>query len=152
VEDKSGWIFARGGDARIAYRPLQPYVWKPIAEGGRRMFSPYLKNGVIVQVAPVSEFPTAESFQKAIRSLKLEYKLEPTPSVRFESLRKRDLAFTYGQAPTVDGKPLDYSRWPLFGGPFLESAVDSERLALKHGKMRRTLDFVTLTISDSELP
>ena len=69
VEDKSGWIFARGGDARIAFRPLQPYAWKPIDGGGRRMFSPYLKNGVIVQVAPVSEFPTAESFQKAIQAL-----------------------------------------------------------------------------------
>ena len=148
IEDKSGWIFARGGDARIAFRPLQPYVWKPIAGGGRRMFSPYRKNGVIVQVAPVSEFPTAESFQKAIKALKLEFKLEPTPTVRFQSLRKRDLAFTYGQTPSVDGKPLNYAGWPLFGGPFLEADVDSERLLLKHGKLRRTLDFKTLTVSE----
>ena len=73
------------------------------------MFSPYLKNGVMVQVAPVSEFPTAESFRKAIRALRLEFKVEPTPSVRFQSLRKRDLAFTYGQTPSVDGKPLNYA-------------------------------------------
>jgi len=150
VEDKSGWIFARGGDARIAFRALQPYVWKPIARGDRRMFSPYLKNGVIVQVAPVSEFPSAEAFHSAIRGLKLEYKLEPTPSVHFRSLRGRDLSFTYGQTPAVDGKVLDYSRWPLFGGPFLEAAVDSERLVLKHGNLRRTLDFKSLTVRDSE--
>ena len=152
VEDKSGWVFARGGDARIAFRPLQPYSWKPIAGGGRRLFSPYLKNGVIVQVAPVSEFATAESFHSAIRDLKLEYKLEPTPSVRFRSLRGRDLSFTYGQAPAIDGNALDYSGWPLFGSPFLEAAVDSERLTLKHGRLRRALDFKTLTVSDSELP
>ncbi len=40
-EDPSGWIFARGGDALIACRPLQPYSWKPIEGGGRRLFSPY---------------------------------------------------------------------------------------------------------------
>lgn len=150
VEDPSGWIFARGGEARIAFRPLQPYVWKPIEGGGRRMFSPHSKNGVIVQVAPVSEFPTSESFQKAIRALKLEFTTQPTPFVRLQSLRKRDLVFQYGQTPSIDGKPLNYAKWPLFGGPFLEADVDSERLLLKHGKLRRVLDFKTLTISDSE--
>jgi hypothetical protein len=58
IEDPSGWVFAKGGDAWIACRPLQPYSWKPIEGGGRRMFSPYLKNGVVVQVAATSEFPT----------------------------------------------------------------------------------------------
>ena len=70
--------------------------------------------------------------------------------MRFQSFRKRDLAFTYGQTPSADGKPLNYASWPLFGGPFLEADVDSERLLLKHGKLRRTLDFKTLTVSDSE--
>jgi hypothetical protein len=56
VEDPSGWIFAKGGDAWIACRPLQPYSWKPIEGGGRRMFSPYLKNGFVLQVAAASEF------------------------------------------------------------------------------------------------
>src|SRR5688572_26042980 len=91
--------------AWIAYRPLQPYAWKPIVGGGRRMFSPYLKNGVIVLLAPVSEYPTAESFHAAIRFLRLEYRLEPTPSVRFQSLRNRQFEVTYG-------KPPDRSRWP----------------------------------------
>ena len=37
----------------------------------------------------------------------------------------------------------------LFGGPFLESEVDSEKLVLKHGSLRRTLDFKNLTVVDS---
>ncbi|HET6569040.1 MAG TPA: hypothetical protein VFG50_13830, partial [Rhodothermales bacterium] len=32
-EDPSGWIFARGGDALIAYYPLAPYQWRD-EEGG----------------------------------------------------------------------------------------------------------------------
>jgi hypothetical protein len=148
-EDASGWIFARGGDALIACRPLQPYSWKPIEGGGRRLFSPYLKNGMVVQVAARSEYADLDAFRRAILALPLEFTLAPVPSVRFRSLRGKRLAFTYGQVPTVDGTPLNYAGWPLFGGPFVQAAVDSERLTLRHGTMRRTLDFRRLTVTDT---
>ena len=51
----------------IACRPLQPYTWKPIETGGRRLFSPYLKNGMVVQVAAASEYRgISTSFRQAI--------------------------------------------------------------------------------------
>src|SRR5439155_17147814 len=78
-EDSSGWIFARGGDALIACRPLQPYTWKPIDGGGRRLFSPYLKNGMVVQVAARAEYGDMAAFRRAILALPLEFKLDPTP-------------------------------------------------------------------------
>ena len=148
-EDASGWIFARGGDALIACRPLQPYTWKPIEGGGRRLFSPYLQNGIVVQVAARNEFAGMPEFIRAILALPLKFSLDPAPSVRFHSLRGRTLDFTYGQAPLLDGTPLDYAHWPLFGGPFLEAPVDSELLILKYRHMRRTLDFRRLTITDT---
>jgi hypothetical protein len=148
-EDPSGWIFATGGDAYIACRPLRPYSWMPIEGGGKRLFSPYLKNGIVVQVASRSEFANRDVFQRAILALDLEFHLEPTPSVRFRSLNGRTMAFTYGAIPQVEGTPLAYDRWPLFGGPFVEAAVDSEQLILKWGKMRRTLDFRKLTVTDT---
>jgi hypothetical protein len=141
-EDDSGWIFMRAGDALIAARPLQPYSWRPIAGGGRRLFSPYLKNGILVQVAARSEYPDLDAFRRAILRLPLKFELEPTPSVRFTSLRGKSLAVKYGDAPA------EHARWPLFGGPFLEAAVDSEQLILKHGAMRRVLDFKTLTVTE----
>jgi hypothetical protein len=147
-EDKSGWIFARGGGALIACRPLQSYSWKPIAGGGRRLFSQYPKNGMVVQVAGASEFPNFQVFQDTIRALPLELSVEPVPSVRFRSLRGSELRFTYGQTPSINGKRLDYENWPLFGGPFLQAAVDSERLTIKYGPLRRELDFRTLTVTD----
>jgi hypothetical protein len=149
VEDKAGWIFMRGGDsAYLACRPLQPYLWKPISGGGQRLFSPYLKNGFVIQVAAASEFPDLAAFGRAVAGLPLQFHLDPTPAVSFRSLRGRTLEFTYGSIPTVNGKPLDYDHWPLFGGPFLEAAVDSEQLTLHYGGMRRTLDFRTLTVTD----
>jgi hypothetical protein len=94
----------------------------------------------------VAEFGGMEGFRRAILKLPLETRLEPVPSVRVRSLRGRELEFTWGKSPSVNGKPIDYGAWPLFGGPFLEAAVDSEKLVLKHGSLRRTLDFRTLTV------
>ena len=150
TEDASGWIFARGGDALIAYKPLQPYVWKPVDIGGMRLFSQYSKNGAVVQVAAASEYANFDAFRKAILALSLQVSTDPTPSVRFRSLRGKTMQFTYGQTPTVDGRPVDYDAWPLFGGPFLQAGVDSEQLTLKHGNRTRTLDFRKLTIEESE--
>ena len=146
IEDPSGWIFVRGGDALIACRPLQPHVWKPIEGGGRRLFSPYLKNGMVVQVAARGEFADMQAFRRAILALPLKFSADPTPSVHFRSLRGRTIEFTYGQTPLVNGAPLNYARWPLFGGPFLEAERDSETLTLKYQQMRRILDFRQLTV------
>src|ERR1700681_1555128 len=71
-EDPSGWIFMRGGDAFIACRPLRPYAWKPIEGGGAPLFSPDLKNGVVVQVAGASEYQDIDAFRRAILELPLE--------------------------------------------------------------------------------
>jgi hypothetical protein len=152
VQDSSGWIFLRGGQALIAARPLQPYSFKPIQGGGRRLFSPYLNNGIIVQVAAASEFAGLEAFRRAILELPLEFRLEPRPAVRFRSLRGRLLEFTYGETPRADGRPLDYANWPLFGGPFLEAAVDSQELVMKYGSLRRHLDFRHNTVVTSNRP
>ena len=94
VEDDSGWIFARGGDALIACRPLQPYAWK--ADRGRRAealqsLSEERRGGA---GGGASEFPTMDAFRKAIRSLPLKFDVRTTPTVRFHSLRNHDLAFT----------------------------------------------------------
>jgi hypothetical protein len=145
-EDPSGWIFIRAGQAFIAGRPLQSYSWKPIEGGGRRLFSPYLRNGVIVQAAAASEFPDFEAFRRAILALPLTTRVDARPSVQFTSLRGTRIDFTYGEIPNLNGKPIDRQNWPLFGGPFLESAVDSQVLTMKYGTLRRTLDFRTLEI------
>ena len=160
TEDKSGWIFARGGNAYLAYRPLAPYHWMKYLHrnggwakaaedlGGRLLVSPHLKNGTIVQAASVGEFKDFAAFQAAIRALPLEFKLEPVPIVKMRTLRGKEIAFTYGQAPKVDGKTIDYAKWKLFEGPYLNAEVGGHKLTITHGRLERTLDFNTLTITD----
>jgi len=160
TEDKSGWIFAQGGRAYLAYRPLAGYDWIKYLHytsgwaktrddlGGRILTSPHLKNGTIVQAASMSEFKDFAAFQAAINALPLTFKLEPSPSVQFTSLRGKKITFTYDQAPVVDGRAVDYSQWKLFEGPYLNAEIGGRKLTLTHGRLERVLDFNTLTITD----
>lgn len=172
TEDRSGWIFAQGGNTYLAYRPLAPYHWEPRlgyrqlpstqgykweridlgSAGDRLLVSPHLKNGTIVQAASASEFRSFDEFKAAIAALPLEFTLEPVPAVKMKSLRGRDIAFTYGSAPTVDGQPVDYAKWKLFEGPHLNAEKGSRKLTITHGRLERMLDFNTLTITDHVRP
>jgi len=166
TEDESGWIFARGGNAFLAYRPLAPYHWEPHLNyrqipsnegyayerddtGSKILASEHNQNGTIVQAASADEFKDFAAFQAAIKALPLEFSLEPVPSVKFTSLRGKQLEFTYGQTPIVDGAKVDYAHWKLFGGTHLNAEVGSRKLTITHGRLQRVLDFNTLTIADT---
>jgi hypothetical protein len=160
TEDKSGWIFARGGRAFLAYRPLAPYHWEKYLHyasgwakvrqdlGGRLLTSPHLKNGTIVQAASAGEFRDFAAFQAAITALPLTFTLEPAPAVAMTTLRSRRVTFAYGKLPTVDGRAIDYGQWKLFEGPYLNAEVGGRQLTITHGRLERVLDFNTLTVTD----
>ena len=172
TEDKSGWIFVQGGHTYLAYRPLAPFHWEHLLgyrqlpsahgykwervdkgeQGDKLLVSEHLKNGTIVQAASADEFKSFAAFQAAINALPLEFRLEPVPVVKLTTLRGKQVTFTYGQAPVVDGAPLDYTKWKLFEGLYLNAEKGSRRLTITHGQLKRVLDFNTLTITDSVTP
>ncbi len=167
TEDKSGWIFAQGGDTYLAYYPLADYDWiahqgyrrlpstgngyryERFDTGSKVLASPHQKNGTILQAAATSEFKDFADFQSAIRALPLSFKLEPTPSVSLRTLRGKKIVCAYGKPPRIDGKPLDYTKWKLFEGPYLNAEKGSRKLTITHGQLKRILDFNALTISDA---
>jgi hypothetical protein len=146
-EGEPGWLFARGGDALIAYYPLAPYEWRREEGRGWRLHSPHRRNGAVVQVAPASAYPSLSAFAEAVRALPLETRTDPAPRVAFTSLRGDRIEATYGERPVVNGAPLDYEAWPLYDGPYLQAETGSNRLVMRHGKQRRILDFDALTIT-----
>jgi len=160
TEHPSGWIFARGGNAYLAYRPLAAYHWIKYLHhtsgwaktrldlGGRLLTSPHLKNGTVVQAASADEFPNFAAFQAAIAALPLTFVLEPTPTVSLTTLRGRKVRFAYGQTPVVDDRAVDYNQWKLFEGPHLNAEIGGRRLTITHGRLERVLDLNTLTITD----
>ncbi len=161
TEDASGWIFARGGNAYLAYRPLAAYHWIKYLHhtsgwaktrldlGGRILTSPHLKNGTIVQAAGVDEFKSFADFKAAITGLPMNFQLEPKPTVTMTTLRGRKLTATYGQPPSIDGRTIDYARWKLFEGPYLNAEIGGRRLSISHGRLKRVLDFKSVSITDS---
>lgn len=152
-EDDSGWIFVQGGRAYIAYRPLAPYEWRPLDGGGKRLYSPHRQNGTIIQVASESEFGSWDEFKTKIRVLPLQITREPKPRVAFTTLRGKRVEFAYDAEPRVDGRTIDRAKqWKLFEGPYLNADVGSQRLTMTHGRLRRILDFNTVTITNSVLP
>ncbi len=68
------------------------------------------------------------------------------------TLRGKNIVCTYGEAPLVNGEPLDYTKWKLFEGPYLNAEKGSRKLTITHGNLKRVLDFNTLTVSDSVIP
>lgn len=150
VEHPSGWLFAQAGRTYLAYRPLAPWQWRLTQLGDRRLCSPHLKNGTVVQAASKSEFADFDAFQRKIVSLPLTVQLEPRPAVTFQSLRNRRIEARYGEPPRIDGTAVRYENWKLFEGPYLNAEMGSRRLVLTHGKLRRTIDFNRLAVDDEE--
>ena len=172
-EDKSGWIFAQGGPVYIAYRPFAPGEWKPydwtgLLRGGAGGFistgfdewgaghrcyvSAALRNGYVVQVAPVRDYPDFDAFKQAVRALPLTFSTKGKPEATFTALDGKSLRARYGETPTVDGRPLDYAHWPLFDGPFAHEERGSQKLDLRYDGERRLLDFKHTRIEETATP
>lgn len=145
-EDKSGWIFAQGGEALIAFYPLTKYEWQEDQDGDWRLLSKQLKNGGVVQIAAAADYASFEAFKLAVKALPLKAATKPKPSVRFTSLRGAQMEFTYDETPRVNGVAVDYENWPLFDGPFMHADKGSRKLELRYGKLRRVLDFNAVKI------
>lgn len=171
IEDPSGWIFAQGGPIYIAYRPFAPGEWRPVdwtgllkggaggwfstnfeelSSGSEVFFSDALKNGYILEVAPVSDFPSYEAFMEAIRTLPVVIRTGDGPAVTYTTLDGDRLEARYGEAPSINGIPVDYSQWDLFDGPFSRASRESQSLEIIHGPETRLLDFKNNRIIKSQ--
>ena len=111
-----------------------------------------MRNGYVVQVAPVRDFKSYADFQAAVRALPLKFSTEPVPEVLFTALDGRVLHARYGELPAVDGQPVDYASWPLFDSPFAHEGRESQRLEIRHGDERYLLDFKKDLIQETTAP
>ncbi len=173
TEDPSGWIFTQGGPVYIAYRPMAPGEWRPNdwthllandakgfigagfaqwGAGSRCYVSDALRNGYVVQVAPVRDYATFDAFKAAVRALPLKFSTATMPEVTFTTLDGSVVHARYGAPPVVNGRPVDFTHWPLFDSPFGHATRGSQKLEIVHGTERLLLDFEHNIRQESVVP
>jgi hypothetical protein len=149
--DSSGWIFCKAGNVYIAWFPLRPGEWLRLPEdnGHNRFRSHALRNGYVMETRDAKEAGSYEKFVVAVRRRKPVAQFEKgEPGVEYTTIGGDRLSFRYPDDRRVNGRGVNLANTPLFESPFATSAAGSGKLVLKHGTLRRVLDFNAGRIED----
>ncbi|MBN1542854.1 hypothetical protein JW992_11965 [candidate division KSB1 bacterium] len=168
--DKSGWILCKAGDTYVGWYPLQPGEWSVEYElrnqiwnqgtgttesdgtlplRNYRLRSWKLQNGYVVEVRCKDEIGSFDKFCQALRKRIPQAQLQPGQvSVSYQNLDGERLEFAFPDQRKLNGKIIDYSRFKLFDGPFLQADVDSQMLTVEYKDLKRIYNFKTLTVTE----
>jgi hypothetical protein len=159
--DPSGWILCKAGDTYVGWYPLREYEWleeeepagRPVDTAKRRegaywrLRSHMLQNGYVIEVRSRGEAGSFEKFSEALRRCIPRATLEPgAVSVDYTTLNNDRMHFSFPDRRVLNGHAVDYSRFKLFEGPFLNAEVGSQELRMTYQTMKRVLDFKKMRI------
>ncbi len=166
--ERDGWVFCHGGTVLFAFRYAQPAHWEMsrAKENCDVMSSDNRKNGWVLETSPVAPFAGGgaivelDRFASAIVSkTKLDtFNIDlAKPKISYRSLTGHQLELTYrphGQPYSnqhqIDGKPVVYASFPLFGNPWVSQPLGGDKLILTAPDGRkRSYDFARWTAADS---
>lgn len=110
-----------------------------------------------IETAREDEVPGAtpmerlERFRATIISKsKLELTTDGGLAGVYQDCRGHVIRRVFGGAATVDGKPVDFDRWPLADSPWVRQGSGKQPLTVTDGKTLRTYDFSRWTITETE--
>jgi hypothetical protein len=148
------WLFCRGGNTFIAFRPLQEFRLNRM-DGGLHFISEGRHNGVILEVSTPEESKTFEEFKRRIREVsKVEYRENDKQlKVKYTTSYGDRMEFVYdGSTNSVERYlnefPFRYTDWPLFANPFIKYDEPKRILQLRVKNKWRALDFMNWTVSE----
>jgi hypothetical protein len=144
VEDASGWLFTRAGDAYAAIRVSQgytvtnrTYIWP-----GRKLQEVEEKNGrylefkdmwapVVIQMGRASDYKTFEAFQSSVKARKFEYK---DGKLTYESEAKDNYEYwdKGAQLPKINGIPVNLNPEKTYDSPYLSMEHGSNKAVIKY--------------------
>jgi len=168
VVDESGWIFAKAGETYVGWFPLRPGEWSAEYEvkepefaavtgsrenDGTQLLRNYrfrswdLQNGYVVEVRSQVEVGSFENFQEKLRRHIPVANLQAgSVSVKYHTLNNEGMQFSFPEVRRLNGKVVDLAQTPLFVGPFLNAATDSQLLEISYKGKKRILDFKNLQV------
>jgi hypothetical protein len=142
----SGWVTFNQGEVYLAVYPLKKYTIFS-AELGKRIFSMYRKNGVIMQVVGMHEVASYEEFVKKIRASKINVKeFESKGKIRYTTIYGDKLEFTYHGDGRVNGKNIQADTSKLFDSPWIECKRGTGVMTIRSEKGKCIIDMQNRTI------
>ena len=162
----AGRVFLHFPGVLIAIQATKPFPWDRQAAiryasgtaypGDSEFRVPGPAFAVAIETAPPVEFPggTPEDRLRAFRDTMLartKVTLVPgePPTGCYTDRRGQVISRAFGGAAQVDGKPVDFDRWPLAESPWVKQASENAPLVVTDGQSSRTYDLRTWSIQDS---
>jgi hypothetical protein len=119
------------------------------------------KNGLILETSAVAPFAgggVAAELDRFAAAVLTRTRFDAghlgdiTPSFRFRNLAGHELRITYRDHKTpytnqhlIDGKPVDYAKYPLLGNPWVLQALGSDQLEIYRPEGSLCYDFKAWT-------
>jgi hypothetical protein len=145
--ERAGWILGHiEGQFYLALHPIGPYRWESIAEDDHvhgwllRILGHHI--GLVVEAVECDEVVSLQAFGDAVTDGRLDVRdWEADGVVSYRAMNGRLLVMTYDGDHCVDGVPVDYSSWPLYGGPGIDAPLGTGVVVIRHGDEELRLDF-----------
>jgi hypothetical protein len=144
--ERNGWIVGNVGDFYVGLRPIGAYRWESIQEDdhvdGWLLRIEDVNAGLVVEAFEANEVASFDAFSDAISHRKLDLEgWQQRGAVCYEALNGHRLEMVYDGEHRVDGEPIDYEAWPLYGGPGIDAPLGTGVVKFEQGDKTLTLDF-----------
>ena len=144
VDEQSGWLFVKEGNAYLAVRPATGgYTWLTSAKNkaasidDRFVQLSDVSSPIIFEAARASQVASFDSFESHVANNPRSY---ADGILTYRSLN--GTTFVFGTTPSkVNGALVDYAPRDLFASPFMSSTWGSGRITVSKGSMSAIYDF-----------
>jgi hypothetical protein len=144
VEDPSGWLFTRAGDAYAAVRVAQgyaitnrTYIWpgrklQEVTENhGHHLEFKDMWAPVVIQMGQASDYKSFEAFQASVKDNKFEYK---DGKLTYVSEAKETFEYWANskQIPKINGTQVNLNPSKTYDSPYLSMEHGSNKAVIKY--------------------
>jgi hypothetical protein len=165
--ERNDWVFCHCGPVLFAFRYLQPSYWAEpnTKENLDVLRSDNRKNGWVLETSPVAAYAGGgidAELQRFSQAVLEKSRIDAsginreTPQFSYRSLAGNTLDITfrphkvnYSGQHKIDGKPVDYMKYPLFGNPWVQQTLGGDKLVIRHAGDSLSYDFAKWARTDT---
>lgn len=148
--EQDGWILSDFGDFYVGMRIVGAYRWEDIHESGQDgnwidgwlLRIEELHAAMVLEAVEADEAGSFRDFCDARCRADLDLSGWPENGrIALNTVSGHHLEMNYEDHHVVDGALIDYSGYPLFGGPGIDAPTGTGKITFRHGGDKLTLDF-----------